>query len=428
MGDSTTGRVDAAVDEIAAGGEGSRLTPADLIADEHLDPAMASIFSDVRRIVEEEATRGNSWARQAFLPAHLRASSRDQVSYVQINPDELYTTVQVRELFGLLSSHSGATFALPENLDDYPDGQWSYERIVAAARAFNTGNVHVRDDSMMSLADYDPTEPGAIPETAESARLPDDPTITVNVITRDGLSGDGRDVVRALVSCASFASRMVVVDTGTADDEKREIRAQLAARLPATIEITWLESPWQADFGLHRNEALAVTGGDWLFWIDDDEEVPPSTQDRVLALTRLGHEIVFGLPVIGPMIPSAIYQSRLIPRIQELTWQFAVHEQILPSCQHLRRMPILEPIWHWGYTSPARQEVSARRNESIADAHGESPADDGRQSTGGSLTVLRLMHGDTGTGQGDGTGFVDAIPDESSAQAGGGAAEATAPA
>ena len=429
MGDSRTDRVDEAVAEIAAGGSVPMLSPADLVAqthDAHPDGEFDAIRADLRKIVAEEQAKGNSWAKQASIPRHMQVGPTDQVSYVQINPDALYTTEQVRELFARLTEYSGATFELPQNLDDFPDGQWTYERIVGAARVFNTGNVHVRDDSMMSLADYDPTEPGDIPEKACSNRLPDDPTITVNVITKDGQSGDGRDLVRALVSCAAFASHIVVVDTGTADKEKRDIRAQLYARLPDSITLTWLDSPWTANFSHHRNEALAATGGDWLFWMDDDEEVPESTQARILALTRLGHQVVFGLPVIGPLIPNAIYQSRLVPRIEELTWQFAVHEQILPSCRHLPRMPILEPIWHWGYTSANRQAVSARRNEAIAEAHGETPAEDRRQSSGGKLTVLRLLEGAHEGESNEPANSVEPIQGTDETQGGRGSGEAAA--
>ena len=59
---------------------------------------------------------------------------------------------------------------------------------------------------------------------------------------------------------------MVIVDTGSKDETPR-IAEEFGARL--------FHFPWCDDFSAARNESLRHATGDWLFWMDSDDTIPP---------------------------------------------------------------------------------------------------------------------------------------------------------
>ena len=59
---------------------------------------------------------------------------------------------------------------------------------------------------------------------------------------------------------------MVIVDTGSVDETPRIVES-FGGRL--------FHFPWCDDFSAARNESLRHARGDWLFWMDSDDTIPP---------------------------------------------------------------------------------------------------------------------------------------------------------
>ncbi|SFS01644.1 glycosyltransferase family 2 protein [Yoonia litorea] len=105
-------------------------------------------------------------------------------------------------------------------------------------------------------------------------------TITVIILTRD----EALHIKRAIASVAGFASRIVVVDSGSADDTVAQARA-------AGAEV--LEHPWRnyADQFNWALDQIAGCGG-WVLRLDADEIVEPDLAGAIRA----------GLPDVAGLI------------------------------------------------------------------------------------------------------------------------------
>lgn len=103
--------------------------------------------------------------------------------------------------------------------------------------------------------------------------------LTACLLTRN----EEQNIARALRSLAGVADQVVVVDTASTDQT-----AQRAARLGAEVH----QFDWQDDFAAGRNFALQQSRGDWILWLQADEEMLPPKPDSLEQ--ALGEESVFG--------------------------------------------------------------------------------------------------------------------------------------
>ena len=71
-----------------------------------------------------------------------------------------------------------------------------------------------------------------------------------------------------LESIKNQVDEIVIVDTGSTD-RTVEIAESFGARI--------FHHPWQNDFSLHRNQSISYARGEWIFIIDADEVLAPST-------------------------------------------------------------------------------------------------------------------------------------------------------
>ncbi len=79
----------------------------------------------------------------------------------------------------------------------------------------------------------------------------------------------------ALNSAAAWVDEIVVVDTGSTDRTK-SICQDMGAHV--------FDFPWCDDFSAARNESLRHCTGDWVFWMDSDDILPPSQGRRLRSL------------------------------------------------------------------------------------------------------------------------------------------------
>ena len=95
--------------------------------------------------------------------------------------------------------------------------------------------------------------------------------LSICLITRNA----EQPIKRALASVATLAAEVVVVDTGSSD-----ATVAVATALGAKVSVI----PWHDDFGAAQNQAMAQATGDWVLWLNPDEELLPQGQEQISAL------------------------------------------------------------------------------------------------------------------------------------------------
>jgi glycosyltransferase involved in cell wall biosynthesis len=180
-------------------------------------------------------------------------------------------------------------------------------------------------------------------------------TISACLIVRD----EEANLPRCLASLKGIADQIVVVDTGSADRT-----VEIAEAAGAEVH----HFAWCDDFSAARNESLRHATGDFILWVDADDELVERTPG---ALRRLcagpaaswGCWIEVRCPGVSPdeAVP-VVRQWRLFPRAAGVRFEGRVHE-------HPVAPRVIDPqdvlaqdqahVVHWGYT--AGGEVAARK-------------------------------------------------------------------
>lgn len=119
--------------------------------------------------------------------------------------------------------------------------------------------------------------------------------LSVCLFTRD----EARTIGRAIRSVLPVADELIVVDTGSTDGTLKIVR-----ELGATV----VPHEWADDFSAARNAALAAATGDWVLWLNPDEELTPAS-----------HEVVRGLvaPGAGPETFAYLVRIQGIARAEQ---------------------------------------------------------------------------------------------------------------
>jgi len=171
-------------------------------------------------------------------------------------------------------------------------------------------------------------------------------SLSICLITRNQENA----IEQALRSLANLRAEVLVGDTGSTDGTCERAR-ELGARV--------LSLEWQEDFAAAQNQTLASATGDWVLWMNPDEEYvgPPADElhaylQRPEALAYLVHiqhlreprsahatvETIF--PRLFRRAIGSRYQGRLHPHLVPSLEQLAQteHRQIYPSeirlCHH----------------------------------------------------------------------------------------------
>lgn len=146
------------------------------------------------------------------------------------------------------------------------------------------------------------------------------PRISAVLIARD----EAEVLPRCLASLRGAVDEIVLLDTGSTDGTP-----QIAWERGASVH----HAEWPNDFAAARNAALAHANGDWILWIDADEElVAPAAQVR--ALTEADHgsydieieNLVDDRPDGDRFVHPAL---RLFYRGPQTAWEGRVHEQVV---------------------------------------------------------------------------------------------------
>lgn len=176
-----------------------------------------------------------------------------------------------------------------------------------------------------------------------SESLSKKPTLTVAVLTLNEAKR-----IRACLQSAHFADQILVVDSGSQDDT-----VAIAQSLGAEVH-TYAD--WQG-FAVQRNRLLQHATGDYVFFLDADEEMGPDFQKELQAIVSSGQQgvwkirwrmVAFGHEL--KYLRSTSLVERLFVRESVEGFTGVVHEQAQLR-QALPRMNMRAPLLHYSRDS-----------------------------------------------------------------------------
>jgi tetratricopeptide (TPR) repeat protein len=109
-------------------------------------------------------------------------------------------------------------------------------------------------------------------------------SLSVCLITRN----EEQNLPRVLASVAGLADEVIVTDTGSTD-RTVAVAAELKARVSQVA--------WANDFAAARNVALEQATGDWVLWLNPDEDVPAISHPHVRDALVRSEVFAFGVIV-----------------------------------------------------------------------------------------------------------------------------------
>jgi glycosyltransferase involved in cell wall biosynthesis len=203
------------------------------------------------------------------------------------------------------------------------------------------------------------------------------PVLTLCVIARN----EAERLPRCLDSLAptgALPRETVLVDTGSSDATPA-VAAARGARV--------FHEPWRDDFAAARNAALAHARGEWVLWLDADEELLPASAALLPSLLRDEQAFayyVYALHVRDAAAPEAAVEMRYLRLHRNhaaLRWVGRVHARLEPAPEKLAAeegRKVLDSTLrfrHWGYlpeAEPAKLQRAARLLElELQDRPGE---------------------------------------------------------
>ncbi|RXZ80754.1 glycosyltransferase [Paenibacillaceae bacterium] len=194
------------------------------------------------------------------------------------------------------------------------------------------------------------------------------------------VKNEEKRIARCLESVKNVVDEMIIVDTGSTDGTKEICRSFGASVY--TYE-------WKDHFGEARNFGIDKASGEWILWLDADEEVETAdahhlrdvfnTEECYLGLVRVIN--YYGKAPHDSNRSHVLEQSRLFRNEPRFRFNNAIHEQL--SIETLdsegyggTRLPVT--VHHYGYmdetvTEKKKGERNLRLLEKEKDAEGYSP-------------------------------------------------------
>ena len=180
------------------------------------------------------------------------------------------------------------------------------------------------------------------------------PRLSVCMIVKN----EERFLGQCLASVKEIADELIVIDTGSTDrtvEIAREHGAQVG------------HFEWCNDFAAARNASIAPATGDWILFLDADEELSPAEKQTLPTLLASNNTALIRLPLInthqGPISKSIL--PRLYRNIPTIQFQGCVHEGVYTALLKVSKVWQMEIsvgdllILHHGYTA----EVITERNK-----------------------------------------------------------------
>ena len=144
------------------------------------------------------------------------------------------------------------------------------------------------------------------------------PFLTASMIVRD----EARHLEDCLRSIGGLVDDIVVVDTGSTD-----ATPEIARRCGARVH----HFAWRDDFAAARNEALRLSHGDWILYIDADERARPASREQL-------RRLLAGPALVGCYVRlhartgyTGYREMRLFRNDPRVRFEGAIHENIWPG-------------------------------------------------------------------------------------------------
>ena len=180
------------------------------------------------------------------------------------------------------------------------------------------------------------------------------PRLSVCMIVKN----EERFLGQCLASVKDIADELIVIDTGSTDrtvEIAREHGAQVG------------HFEWCNDFAAARNASIATATGDWILFLDADEELSPAEKQTLPTLLASNNTALIRLPLInshqGQVSKSIL--PRLFRNIAAIQFQGCVHEGVYTAILKVSKEWQMEIsvgdmlILHHGYTA----EVITEKNK-----------------------------------------------------------------
>lgn len=189
--------------------------------------------------------------------------------------------------------------------------------------------------------------------------------LSVCIIARN----EEKNLPRALASVRGLADEVVVANTGSTDRT-----AEIARELGAVV----CHFPWRDDFSAARNFAIDHARGDWIFWLDADEELLPESAAEVRACLARPDALAFFVRRQDLKFAdrldyfSMMWQLRLFRRRDDLRFRGRCHPEFHPPIGEIEAKTGLGvhqstiTMRHYGYVGemlPAKLRRGARLME-----------------------------------------------------------------
>lgn len=170
-------------------------------------------------------------------------------------------------------------------------------------------------------------------------------------------------IEQCLKSVQGIVEEIIIVDTGSTDRT-----LEICKKYDASI----FSYPWNDHFAEARNFGLAKATGDWILWLDADEELETGQEQMLKQTLENPNAAMYFMPVINyygesfPVDPQKAflyYQPRLFQNHKGIQFFNRIHETPLFPKNHDASFTTdyLEiPIHHYGYID----ELTATRNKS----------------------------------------------------------------
>lgn len=147
------------------------------------------------------------------------------------------------------------------------------------------------------------------------------PTISLCMIAKN----EQQNIERCIKSAKPYVDQIVVVDTGSTD-----FTVEIAKKLGAEV----YHHLWQDDFALARNKSLEKATGDWILFLDCDEELDQTTAPELRKIIQEEKYSGYWVKIINMFNhqPGTSFQGFRLFRNHPLhRFECPIHEQILPA-------------------------------------------------------------------------------------------------
>ncbi|MDR3587833.1 MAG: glycosyltransferase [Desulfosporosinus sp.] len=139
------------------------------------------------------------------------------------------------------------------------------------------------------------------------------------------VKNEGSNLSRCLKSVSGIANEIIVVDTGSTDST-----CEIAHQYGAILH----HFPWNDNFSDARNASLELAQGDWILFLDADEELAPDSREILLPLIENKNVEGYFVKILNHLgkegwietVPDLVF--RLFRNKKEYRFRGAIHEQI----------------------------------------------------------------------------------------------------